>query len=352
MNMSHTDPAPRAQRLELALDAGLSLPGAGPIVALHPRAGESLAPLPRPRLHIVTPHFPDHAAFAAQGYACARDTDGIGGDAAAVMVCLPRARAEALDLIARACALTDGPVIVDGQKTDGADSILKALRQRANVAEPISKGHGKIFWFPSPGAAAMPDWLAAPMTVRDAGGSAFTTRPGLFSADAVDPGSALLAASLPATLGGEAVDLGAGWGYLSAALLAHAPRIRALHLVEADARALDCARQNVSDPRAVFHWADATMPLPGLQADLVVMNPPFHTGRKGQPGLGIAFIRTAAALLRPSGQVWLVANRHLPYEAAIAASFRRYEEIAGTAAFKIFRAEGPLRATGRRPGSA
>lgn len=346
MNTPHTDPAPRALRLELALEGGLALPDTGPIVVLHPRVGESLAPLPRDRVQVVTPHFPDHAAFAAQGYACAGSSDP---GAAAVLVCLPRARAEGLDLIARACALTDGPVIIDGQKTDGVDAILKALRRRVAVSEPVSKGHGKIFWFPSPGAAVLAEWRAQPMTVPDANGLPFHTSAGLFSADGVDPGSTLLAEALPATLYGTAVDLGAGWGYLSATLLGKAPKIKALHLVEADARALDCARRNVTDPRAVFHWADATLPLPGLQADLVVMNPPFHTGRKGQPGLGIAFIRAAAALLRPSGQLWLVANRHLPYEAALSASFRRHEEVAGTPAFKVLMAEGPVRATRPAP---
>jgi len=346
MSTPHPEPAPRALRLELAFEAGLTLPEAGGIVVLAPRAGESLAPLPRTRVQVVTPHFPDHAAFAAQGYACARDA---APGAAAVMVCLPRARAEAQDLIARACALTTGPVIVDGQKTDSVDSLLRALRSKVDVSEPVSKGHGKIFWFPSPGAAALADWHAPQGQISDADGRVFHTRVGLFSADGVDPGSALLAGALPATLGGVAIDLGAGWGYLSAALLARAPKITALHLIEADARALDCARLNVSDPRAQFHWADATLPLPGLQGDVVIMNPPFHTGRKGQPGLGIAFIRAAAALLRPSGQLWLVANRHLPYEAAMSASFRSHTEVAGTPAFKVLLCEGPVRNIATRP---
>ncbi len=345
MNTLHTDPAPRALRLELAFEGGLTLPKAGTIVVLHPRATESLAPLPPERVKVVTPHFPDHAAFSARGYNCARSAEP---GATAVLVCLPRARAEGLDLIAEACALTDGPIIIDGQKTDGVDTILKALRPRVALSEPISKGHGKIFWFRSPGAAALADWRAAPIAVTDDAGQIFHTSAGLFSAAGVDPGSALLAASLPEGLAGEAVDLGAGWGYLSAALLTRAPKIKVLHLVEADARALDCARRNVTDPRAVFHWADATLPLPGLQTDLVIMNPPFHTGRKGQPGLGIAFIRAAAALLRPSGQLWLVANRHLPYEAAMAASFRRHEEVAGTPAFKVLKGEGPVRAAAAR----
>ncbi len=345
MSSHPKDPAPRALRLELALEAGLPLPLRGTIVVFSPHVGESLAPLPTAHVQVVTPHFPDHAAFVAQGYACDREAEP---GAAAAMVCLPRARAEALDLIARACAVTEGPVIIDGQKTDGVDSLLRALRDRVAVSEVIAKGHGKIFWFPSPGAEAMTDWRAGPAALIDVNGRQFQTVPGVFSADGVDSGSALLAEALPPELYGVAADLGAGWGYLAAQLLEKAPKISALHLIESDFRALDCARANVTDPRAVFHWADATLPLPGLQVDIAVMNPPFHIGRAGQPGLGIAFIRAAAALLRPSGQLWLVANRHLPYEAALTASFRSHAEVGGTSAFKILRAETPLRVSGTR----
>ena len=104
MNTPQTDPAPRALRLELAFEGGLTLPATGAIAVLAPRAGESLAPLPRERVQVMTPHFPDHAAFTAQGYACARS---IAPGVAAVLVCLPRARAEAVDMIAEACALTE-----------------------------------------------------------------------------------------------------------------------------------------------------------------------------------------------------------------------------------------------------
>ncbi len=344
------DPAPRALRLTLALEAGLALPAEGPIAVFHPRAGEDLSPLPRDRVRVVTPHAPDHAAFAAQGYDCATGA----GPAAAAFVCLPRARDEARDLIAQAAAATAGPVILDGQKTDGIEAMLRALKGRVRLSEPISKGHGKIAWFASPGAAALADWRAGTREIADAEGRRFVTRPGLFSADGADPGSALLLATLPSGLKGVAVDLGAGWGWLAAGLLARAPKITALHLVESDARALDCARANVADPRAVFHWADATRPLPGIAADLVVTNPPFHQGRAGQPALGQAFLRAAAAMLAPSGQLWLVANRHLPYETTLAQAFAAHREVVAADGFKILMAErprrgGPVRARRARP---
>ncbi|MFN4100833.1 MAG: class I SAM-dependent methyltransferase [Pararhodobacter sp.] len=353
MSTSFTDPAPRALRLELAFEAGLALPDAtlsdgGTIAVFHPRAGEFLSPLPQERVQIITPHAMDHAAFAAQGYACVQAATG---PYAAALVCLPRSRAEGRDLLAQAAALTQGPVIVDGQKTDGAEATLRELRDRVDLSEVISKGHGKIAWFQSPGDT-LGDWRAVAGEAQG-DGVRYRTLPGLFSADGIDPASALLAGALPAGLKGQVADLGAGWGYLSAQMLAKAPGIAALHLVESDARALDCARLNVTDPRAIFHWADATEPLPRLPLDAVIMNPPFHQGREARPQLGAAFIRTAALMLKPSGQLFLVANRHLPYETAIAAHFRKHEELDGAPGFKIIRAEGPVRAdANKRSGSA
>jgi 16S rRNA (guanine1207-N2)-methyltransferase len=221
MTPIHPDPAPRALRLALALDAGLSLPE-GRIALLHPGGAEVLPDLDAGRLLAVTPHAPDFARLAAQGVAVQAE-DPAPDSMAAVLVCLPRGRAEGMDLIARACALTAGPVIVDGQKSDGIEAVLRALKGRVALSEPISKGHGKIAWFP---AVPLDDWRAAPVDVTAPDGRVFATVAGVFSADRVDPASALLAEAVPEGVKGVCVDLGAGWGYLSARLLARAPALR------------------------------------------------------------------------------------------------------------------------------
>ena len=174
----------------------------------------------------------------------------------------------------------------------------------------------------------------------------FVTLPGVFSADGPDPGSRALAAALPERLPRRMADLGAGWGWLSAQVLAR-PGVEELHLIEADHAALACARANVTDPRAVFHWADATRFRPPAPLDGVVMNPPFHSGRAADPALGAAFIRAAAGMLGTSGRLWMVANRHLPYEAALAQVFREVAEIGGDGGFKVFLAARPIPGGGK-----
>ncbi|MDZ4094858.1 MAG: methyltransferase [Paracoccaceae bacterium] len=326
----------RSARLALALETGaVTLPETGSIVVYRPRAGDDLSALPKDRVQIVQGSRPDHDAFASRGYRVAVS----GGEGhAAGLVCLPRAKAEARALLAEASAavVPGGIVIVDGQKTDGVEAIWRDLRNRVAVSQMLSKAHGKIFCFPA--GPGLEDWAAKPRLIE--GG--FTTVPGVFSADAPDRGSALLAAALPDYLPGYIVDLGAGWGYLSRAILTR-KGVKRVDLVEAEVAALDCARLNITDPRARFFWADATTYRADGFADTVVCNPPFHSAREADTGLGLAFLQAAATMLSPNGTLWLVANRHLPYDRTLTSLFRDVEEIGRDPAFRLTRAAHPLR---------
>lgn len=323
-------------RLTLALDAGaLRLPDGGKIAVFDPRDGADLSSLPRDRVLVVEPFRPDHQRWQAEGFDAVAAAP-VGERFAAAIVFLPRAKALARARLAQAAGLTDGPVIVDGLKTHGVESILRDLRGRVAVSDAIAKAHGKLFWFDAH-AADLSDWAGAEARV-----DGFITRPGVFSADAVDDGSRLLTAALPQRLGARVADLGAGWGFLSAAVLER-PGVEVLHVVEADATALDCARANLADPRAHFHWADATTWRPDAPVDCVVMNPPFHQGRAADTDLGRAFITAAARVLGPQGQLYMVANRHLPYETALRAAFRDVTELPGDTRFKLYQAARPSR---------
>ena len=318
-------------RLSLAFEpGGLSLPD-GDIVVLHPSADADLSAFPKERVTIVQPFFPDYAVWQKRGYVCAPDLEG---RFALAIICVTRTKAQSRALVADAVASAE-TVVVDGAKTNGVDSLLKDIRQRVPVQGPISKAHGKVFWFAS--TDGFSDWVAQPTHV-----DGFQTAPGVFSADGIDPASALLAQVLPEDLGSCVADLGAGWGYLSAEVLTRSS-VHELHVLEADYVALTCARANLSDPRAQFHWTDAATWQPKAAFDTVVMNPPFHTSRAADASLGQAFIDAAARILKPSGTLWMVANRHLPYETALRTAFREGDELAGDGRFKLFRAVRPSR---------
>lgn len=323
-------------RLTPAIDSDMvSLPPEGRIAVFRPRAGHDLSALPKDRVDIIQGFRPDHDAWATRGYSV---SPVAGGRYAMSVVMIPRAKAEARALLAEAAARTSGLVVVDGQKTDGIDSLLRECRKRVDPGEAFSKAHGKLFVFDA--ASVFGDWAVGP----EPGPEGFVTAPGVFSADRVDHGSRLLGACLPEKLGPLVADLGAGWGYLSAQILKR-PLVTKLHLVEAEYAALECARLNITDARARFHWADATDFRLETPVDTIVTNPPFHTTRAATPDLGRAFISAAAAQLAPRGTLWLVANRHLPYETALAAHFTEVEEAGGDSGFKVLTARRPRAAS-------
>jgi 16S rRNA (guanine1207-N2)-methyltransferase len=251
------------------------------------------------------------------------------------VVLLPKAKALARHLIVTALQCTPGGlVIIDGQKDAGIDPILKDLRKRTSLGGTVSKAHGKIAWFT--GDVALPDYVDTPRLLEDG----FQTIAGVFSADAADPASQLLLSVLP-NLNGVVADLGAGWGYLTRKL-SDMPTKRVI-AVEADSRALDMAKVNVPAANVEFVWADATKWRSNDALDTVVMNPPFHNFGKADPEIGVAFMKSAAGSLKPQGDCYIVANRHLPYEQPLSELFQNVSEVIKDNRFKVLYASKPKR---------
>lgn len=317
-----------ALRLSLAIKAGLLDPGRGRILAFRPPSEAFPLPLERDRTLVVHGSKPAYDRIASEGWDVAVE---LSGKFDASIVFLPREKARAHAMVADAARRTGGPIIIDGSKTDGVESVLRDVRRRATVSDVISKAHGKVFVF---SGGSFEDWLAKPATV-----DGFKIAPGLFSAEGPDRASVALAEVLP-PLRGIVADLGAGWGYLSARML-ESPHLEELHAVESEHDGVACLAKNLDDPRVSLHWADATTWRPRQPLDAVVTNPPFHDGRRADPSIGRAFIAAAGAMLGSRGSLWMVANRHLPYEGALHETFGKVREIEGDSAFKLIHAEVP-----------
>jgi len=323
-------------RLPSALDSGLFvLPETGDILVFAPGADTDLSALPKDRVLIIDDFYPDCKAWENQGYRVEQD---LPEQAAAAVICMPRAKSLARKWVAEASACVTGPIAIDGSKTSGIESILKSCKELTPVSQAFSRAHGKLFTLlPTPERAAVfTPWHAG----MAEGPDGFITAPGVFSESKVDKGSAILAAALPERPGRRIADLGAGWGYLSARMLKNAD-IETVHLIEASKTALTCARENISDERAQFHWGDARKIKLPEPVDVVVTNPPFHVGRAAEPTLGQAFLTNAAELLTPKGTLWVVANQGLPYEATLKELFRIVDQVVLESGFKVLKAMIP-----------
>jgi 16S rRNA (guanine1207-N2)-methyltransferase len=260
-----------------------------------------------------------------------------------VLILPPRQRDEARALMARAVAMTKpgGRIIACQSNDEGARSSESDLAQLAGEVESMSKHKCRVFWTSSLAQLNAPlvaEWRELD-AVRPIGDGRFVSRPGIFAWDRIDVASELLAQFLPTTLSGHAADLGAGFGYLSAELLTRCPRITKLDAYEAENRALELARVNLKsfETRTPidYRWHDVASGLPDSY-DVIVTNPPFHAQRGiDRPDIGRRFISVAAEALRPGGKLWLVANRHLPYELALSENFETVRTVVQRHGYKI-----------------
>jgi 16S rRNA (guanine1207-N2)-methyltransferase len=330
--------------LLLPLRSGeVALPESGAALFVRARAGTALNAMAGVQWHCQQSFKPFADTLVVAGHALVADDEA---RYPLVLALPPRQREEARATLARAfMRLTPGGLVLAAMaNAEGARSMQADIERLAGSTNSVSKHKCRAVWAVHDAshfdAELCAQWLQAdaPRMIAD---GRFTSRPGLFAWDRIDPGSALLAAHLPVDLSGCCADLGAGYGYLSVELLARCPQVTTLDLFEAEARALELAQINLArcehPALRQFHWHDVTIGLPG-RYDVIICNPPFHVGAASDAGLGLAFIASAAHALLPSGQLWLVANRHLPYEAGLAHHFRNVRSVAQAQGYKIIHA--------------
>ncbi|MBI1620940.1 class I SAM-dependent methyltransferase [Aquamicrobium zhengzhouense] len=232
-----------------------------------------------------------------------------------------------------------GIVVVAGGKTDGIASLRKRLSALHVIDDHASKNHGVAFWLTrTEESVACIDALEAanPPLILDGG---FLTVPGVFSQEHEDQGSRLLADNMPDTIKGRVADFGTGWGYLAVRLSQIAKEPFTIDMFDASFQACVAAKANMDNLAAHIEcrvqWIDLLAEKLERVYDNIIMNPPFHQGRAAEPSIGEGMIRAASAALKPGGRLYLVANRSLPYEKTLEASFSRHGEICRDERFKV-----------------
>ncbi|MGB0733337.1 MAG: methyltransferase [Pontibacterium sp.] len=173
----------------------------------------------------------------------------------------------------------------------------------------------------------------------------FISKPGVFGWNKIDAGSAYLVENFTlfsADLKNfkQALDLGCGYGFLSCQLNSHFEHIVA---TDNNAAALSACAANFStmNINGVVVPSDAGSELETNRFDLILCNPPFHSGFSTNSNLTHKFVQNASRLLSDQGVACFVTNLHIPTERIASQWFSDVEFVAQNAHFKLVRLTVP-----------
>ncbi|MFJ3486413.1 methyltransferase [Pseudomonas sp. NPDC090202] len=162
--------------------------------------------------------------------------------------------------------------------------------------------------------------------------------PGVFSHGRLDRGSALLLDNLDKLPAGHLLDFGCGAGVLGAAVKRRSPASQ-VTLLDVDAFATASSRLTL----AANGLEGEVLTGDGIDAapkhlDVILTNPPFHTGVHTDYAATENLLRKASEHLKKGGELRLVANSFLRYQPIIEQHLGTCTTLAEGQGFKIYRA--------------
>ncbi|MDF1764685.1 MAG: class I SAM-dependent methyltransferase [Oleibacter sp.] len=221
----------------------------------------------------------------------------------------------------------------------GGKSIQSATKELVSGCKKIDSARRCSLWFLQLETSSERfNWLqhARSFTFEE---RSFLTLPGVFNHGKLDVGTELLLEHVPAPAQGKLLDVGCGSGVIGLTMKA---RNLALHvtLSDIDAMAIKSAQLNALRLGLEAEVVSSN----GLQNidghyDYIFSNPPFHQGKHTDYHFASALFEDAKRHLTRDGQLWIVANRHLPYEEWARESFASAEILAQEKGFKLICAQ-------------
>nr|WP_228495041.1 class I SAM-dependent methyltransferase [Clavibacter sp. VKM Ac-2873] len=270
--------------------------------------------------------------------------DALAVGARVVVARLPRSL-DALDewagVVARAAA-DDVTVLAGGRVKHMTPAMTEVLARRfGDVHATLARQKSRILVAREPQRPTADESAAYPRRASHPDlGLEVRAHGAAFAGSKIDIGTRFLLSfltDLPADAR-VAVDLGCGTGAIASAVALARPGIRVIATDQSWA-AVDSARATVAAngvaDRVTVVRDDAGSTVPDGSADLVLLNPPFHTGATVHAGLAPRLFAAAARMLRPGGQLWTVYNSPLGYRPQLARIVGPTREAGRNAKFTV-----------------
>ncbi len=161
-----------------------------------------------------------------------------------------------------------------------------------------------------------------------------------FAGASVDLGSRFLLEHLPQMKADaqDVIDLGCGTGLLACAVKTARPHCNVLATDESQAAVASSVATAHANDLAITVVRDLGLSQhPDGSADLIVLNPPFHSGATVAPGVARPLFAEAARVLRSGGELWTVFNSHLEHKAVLRQLLPRTEQVGRNRSFTVTR---------------
>jgi 23S rRNA (guanine1835-N2)-methyltransferase len=166
----------------------------------------------------------------------------------------------------------------------------------------------------------------------------------VFSQDKLDIGGRFLIENLPPNMDAKnVIDLGCGNGVVGLSVLAKAPSAM-VTFVDESFMAVESAQQNVQlnlpkySEQCEFITNNCLSGFRANNVDIVLCNPPFHQQNTITEHIAKQMFSDAKKVLKPGGELRIVANSHLPYPAILKRLFGSYQKVASNKKFVILSA--------------
>lgn len=278
----------------------------------------------------------------ASGVALLPSTDDPTGPVDVAVVKVPRTIALLEDQLRRLRPhLHDGSVVVGAGMTKAVHRSTIAAFESTIGPTPTSLARKKarlLLASVDPSIDPLPAPGSVPWVTPE--GVEVVAHPDVFGAAGLDAGTRLLLGHLPhITADDVVVDLGCGTGVVAATVGLRHPGV-ALVCCDESFQAVAGARRTVGAvaPSATFHVTDVLDGIPDASADVVLCNPPFHTGGARTTSVARRMFAASQRVLRPGGSLTVVANRHLGHHVILRRWFDDISVVGSDPRFVVLRA--------------